>query len=352
MTMEGGEAEELLVSAEEEGSTLLELLSERLYDVSTSGLRRIIKGGGVAVDGRPASEDRVLRAGERIALELPEEDELLRFRAARLEGFSVLYEDARCLACAKPAGVAVIAERGETKAPFLSAVLDHLETEARKAGLARPPRPRVVHRIDKETSGVVLLAKDKDALRSLSEQFSEREVVKDYLGLVLGEIPDEQASGEIDLPIGELEKSHARRMRTGGRDAKPARTGWEVQERFRGHTLVRLRPLTGRQHQIRVHLEAIGYPLAVDPLYGGEEALLLSKIKPGYRQKEDRQETPLLARLSLHAEKIAFRSPALERESRTLRALSSRHAFSQEGRGLSGIRALSRLSREKNLKRR
>jgi 23S rRNA pseudouridine1911/1915/1917 synthase len=291
------------VQGDSEGLTLLEFLSERLYFVSMSGLKKVLRAGGATVNGEVGSEDRPLRAGDEVSIDVPEDDEsILLFEPAPLEGFSVLYEDERCLACAKPAGTAVIAERGIHEAPFLGAVLHHLMKQA------TPPRPRVVHRIDKETSGVVLVAKGKDALRFLTEQFVDREVAKEYLALVQGVPGEEVDSGEIDLPIGPTLRSGERRQRTGGRDAKPARTTWSVEERFRGLTLLRVKPETGRQHQIRVHLEAVGFPLAVDPIYGGSDALLLSKIKPGYRAKGEK-ETPLLGRLSLHAAKIAFRSP-------------------------------------------
>ncbi len=294
------------VRDDDDGLTLLEFLSERLFDVSTSGLKKVIRAGGAAVNDREAAEDRVLHPGDVVEVEVPDDEEegIVRFKPAPLEGFSVLYEDERCLACLKPAGTAVIAERGQLDAPFLGAVLHHLMKKAEK-----PPRPRVVHRIDKETSGVVVIAKDRDALRSLSEQFEERVIAKEYLALVQGVPGEEQESGEIDLPIGPAGRSGERRQRVGGREAKPARTTWSVEERFRGFTLLRVKPETGRQHQIRVHLEAVGFPLAVDPIYGGTESILLSKIKPGYRAKGDK-ENPLLGRLSLHAAKIAFRSPA------------------------------------------
>jgi len=303
MHEEGDEApERQVVRPDEEGSTLLEFLAERLYFVSTNGLKKIIRGGGATVNEDASAEDRVLKAGDVVSAAVPDDDEsIVKFAPARLEGFSVLHEDERCLACAKPAGTAVIAERGAVEAPFLGAILHHL-----MAAGGRPPRPRVVHRIDKETSGVVLVAKDKDALRVLSDQFEDREVAKDYLALVLGEPAKDLESGEIDLPIGAALRGE-RRQRVGGRDAKPARTTWTVAERFRGFTLLRVHPKTGRQHQIRVHLEAVGFPLAVDPLYGGGTGLLLSKIKPGYRGKE--KEIPLLGRLSLHAARIAFCSP-------------------------------------------
>src|SRR5437660_244996 len=112
------------VIPDEAGMTVLELLSEQLFDVSTSGLRRIIRGGGVSVNEQACSEDRVLKTGDQIHVEMPDDDEaIVRFKPAPLEGFAVLYEDASCVACMKPAGTAVIAERGEVEAPFLGAVV-------------------------------------------------------------------------------------------------------------------------------------------------------------------------------------------------------------------------------------
>jgi 23S rRNA-/tRNA-specific pseudouridylate synthase len=143
-------------------------------------------------------------------------------------------------------------------------------------------------------------------MRALTAQFEGREVEKEYLALVRGLPLDDE--GEIDLPIGSGGRTG--KMRTGGRDAKPAQTRWTVVERFSELAFLRVAPRTGRQHQIRVHLEAIGYPLAVDTVYGGEAGLLLSSVKRGYRRKSEKPETPLIGRLSLHASRIVFRSPA------------------------------------------
>jgi 23S rRNA pseudouridine1911/1915/1917 synthase len=292
------------VAPEDAGATLLEVLAERLHDVGSTEIKRLLRDRRVHVNDAPCAPDRLMVPGDVVSVELADlEGELFRVEARPLEGFAVLYEDEGVIACEKPAGVTVIAERGDRAAPFLGAVLHHLE----KSG--HPLRPRVVHRIDKETSGVVLLAKSRDAMRSLSAQFERREVKKQYLALIRGSPLDDQ--GEIALPIGpSAEKGRKFKMRTGGREAKDALTRFEVAERFAEYTLLRCYPETGRQHQIRAHLEAVGYPLAVDPLYGGEEKLLLSSVKRGYRRKGEKEESPLLARVSLHAARIEFRSPA------------------------------------------
>lgn len=304
--MERDQRETFTVEPDERGATLLEVLAERLFDVGATDLRRLLRDRRVTVGGRAAAPDRTVEPGDEISVDLADvEEDLLRVVPKRQEGVDVLFEDDHVIAVGKPAGLAVIAERGERDAPFLGAVLAHLLARAKEEGRERPPRPRVVHRIDKETSGVVLLAKTREAMRALTAQFEAREVEKEYLAIVRGSPLDD--GGEIELPIGSGGRSG--KMRTGGKDAKPAHTRWKVEERFAEYAVLRVAPRTGRQHQIRVHLEAIGYPLAVDTVYGGEAGLLLSSVKRGYRKK-DEPETPLIGRLSLHAARIAFRSPA------------------------------------------
>lgn len=294
---EPAEALALEVGPEDAGATVLAFLSERLPDVATAELRHLVQDGGVTLNGRRCGPGQALHPGDRLELDL---DDVDRIEPARLEGFAVLYEDAAVLACLKPAGVAVEAERGEDARPFRAAVLHHLLGAHPREAL---PRPRVVHRLDKDTTGVVLVAKSKEALSDLTRQLEERQVQKDYLALVLGVV--HRDAGEIDAPLPDLGAP-----RRGGRPLVEARTRWEVVERFHTHTLVRCHPITGRQHQLRRHLAGIGHPLAVDPQYGGGERLLLSKVKRGYRPPARGEERPLLARLSLHAERIAFRSPA------------------------------------------
>lgn len=298
--LQGDEPLTLEVSAEEAGMTVLALLAERLPDVPTAQLKHLVQEGGVALNERRCGCGQTLSHGDLLEVEA---EGLERIEPAQLPGFSVLYEDAQVLACMKPAGVAVEAERGEDARPFRAAVLHHLVSTHPEGEL---PRPRVVHRLDKDTTGVVLVAKSKEALSDLTRQLEERQVQKDYLALVLGHVQRDE--GEIDVPL--PDPTAPRRGRAGGRPLVEARTRWQVVERFHTHTLLRCHPLTGRQHQLRQHLAGVGHPLAVDPQYGGGERLLLSGIKRGYRPKGKGDERPLLGRLSLHAERIAFRSPA------------------------------------------
>lgn len=166
-----------------------------------------------------------------------------------------------------------------------------------------------VHRLDKETSGVIVFAKTAEAHRHLSLQFEARQVSKIYWALVDGNIHKNE--GEINKPI-------ANNMRDAGRmiiakRGKPSLTLYQVVERFKYHTLVAADIKTGRTHQVRVHMESIGYPLAVDELYGRKKAFFLSEIKhKKYRLGKEKEERPLMSRSTLHARQLTFKHPTTE----------------------------------------
>jgi 23S rRNA pseudouridine955/2504/2580 synthase/23S rRNA pseudouridine1911/1915/1917 synthase len=199
----------------------------------------------------------------------------------------------------KPAGLATIPGRGETTSALqeLAAQLDL------PASGTADPRLRVVHRLDKDTSGVLLFAKHTAAQRHLSHQFQNNHIEKEYLALVAG--APTQSEGDIDAPIAP-HPANPRRM-TVFKHGRPARTQWKLEQRFRAHALLRVFPKTGKTHQIRVHLQHAGMPLAVDPLYNPKAPpLLLSNIKRDYRESRHQEERPLIARLTLHAERLRF----------------------------------------------
>lgn len=219
----------------------------------------------------------------------------------RLPEPTLLYRDDHFLALDKPAGLPSVRERWTDDDSAFVKVWDILRAEDPDAR-----KPRVVHRLDKETSGVLLFATSLEAARSLSRQFREREVEKVYLALVLGTPPVD--GGRIEVRIDE-DPSRPGRMRIVSKKGRETVTDWTVAERFRGYSLLEVRPKTGRTHQIRVCLEHLGYPLLVDPAYGGQESFLLSAVKRGYKAKKDRPELPLIGRVSLHARRIGLPHP-------------------------------------------
>ncbi len=212
----------------------------------------------------------------------------------------VLLEDDDLLVVNKPAGqLTVPGRRGGVSLREAIARLTSVEQSL-----------LLVHRLDRETSGVLLLAKTPGAQRFLARQFQNRQVAKEYLAIVRGRPEDD--SGLIHAPLA----PHPRvtgKMVVNQKKGRPSQTKWRVVERLGGMTLVRCRPLTGRQHQIRVHLQFIGLPLLVDALYGDSSAFYLSSLKPGYRPSSRHRERPLIDRLTLHAEAISFTHPSIGR---------------------------------------
>jgi RluA family pseudouridine synthase len=218
----------------------------------------------------------------------------------------VLYEDAQLLALNKPSGLPVSPDRGDPARPSLMRLL-HRDIE-RGAMWARE---RVVtylmnaHRLDSETSGIILLVKSKRALIELAAQFGSEKPTSTYAGLVRGTA--EQPTFAADAPL----SSHPARpgfMRVDPKEGKRSRTEFTVRETFSGYLLLECHPLTLRPHQIRAHLKHLRLPLVGDELYGGPP-LWLSTLKSNYRLKPGQEEKPLIARSALHSEKLLVRHP-------------------------------------------
>ncbi|MCU0452893.1 MAG: RluA family pseudouridine synthase [Bacteroidetes bacterium] len=206
----------------------------------------------------------------------------------------VLHEDGAILALAKPAGLLVIPDRYDRSIPNLQDLLS-----------AQGEPIWTVHRLDRDTSGVIIFARTAEAHADLNTQFEGRDVRKRYLALCRGGAGPE--AGTIDLPLSHHPRVDGRMVvdRKGGRESV---TEYRLVERFAGYVLVEALPKTGRTHQIRIHLAETDLPIVADPIYGDREAFRLSTIKKGYREGAE-PEKPLLIRTALHAASIEFRHP-------------------------------------------
>jgi len=208
----------------------------------------------------------------------------------------ILYQDDDIIAFDKASGLLVAPDRWDKEEENLMDLIHrHVSPEIFN-----------VHRLDRETSGVLLCSKNKATLDSLTGQFQSRTVQKRYIAITLGSPAADEMT--IDLPLME-DPNNLGRMLAKKKQGKPSETQIRVLTRWRGYAWLEVFPITGRTHQIRVHLKAIGCPVIGDPFYGDGRGLFLSDIKRAYKYKEEEDERPLIGRLALHAESIEVRHP-------------------------------------------
>jgi 23S rRNA pseudouridine1911/1915/1917 synthase len=283
------------------GSRLDTWLARMFPSFSRSAIARAIDAGAARVDGVEVRPSLVLKAGAVVAFTVPEpprsgpdaEDIPLVF----------IHRDADMAAVDKPAGMVVHPAKGNWRGTLAGALRWHLERDG-DGGLSAtggPTRPGIVHRLDRDTSGVIVVARTEEAHHRLAKQFEQRTVAKTYLALVQGEPRFDR--DEIDLPIG-IHPYQREKMavRADHATSRPAVTRYEVVERFGRMALVRVTPRTGRTHQIRVHMAAIGCPVLGDLLYAGRGAVepAFLGLPPG---------PPLLTRQALHATRLEVDHP-------------------------------------------
>ena len=263
------------------GKRLDSFLSEQMSAFSRSRIQSWIREGRVTIAGRPIKASLLLRGCEEISVE-PARLPPLKAEPEAIP-LTVLYEDAGVVAIDKPAGMTVHAGAGVHAGTVVNALLHKFRDLSQVGGELRPG---IVHRLDRFTSGVLLAAKTDEAHRDLAEQFAARRVEKIYLTLVEGRL---EGKGKVTKPITRDPRNRAR-MTARLESGRAALTSWEAIENFTAYTFLRILLGTGRTHQIRAHMAALGHPVAGDPLYG-------AKRSPWNRY-------------FLHAHRIGFRSPA------------------------------------------
>ena len=251
------------VIIKEAGNRLDKSLAD-LTELSRSQANEAIKAGTVLVNGKLAKAKYVVKEGDVITYVLPEE-EVLEYKAEDIP-LDIIYEDADVAVVNKPQGIVVHPSAGHTSGTLVNALMYHVKDLSSINGVVRPG---IVHRIDKDTSGLLMIAKNDKAHNALAAELKDKKSLRKYVAIVHGNLPNDR--GVIEAPIGRSDKDRKKQAVTA--KGKPAVTRFTVLERFGNYTLVELQLETGRTHQIRVHMAYIGHPVAGDPLYGPRKTL-------------------------------------------------------------------------------
>ena len=274
---------EFLIASPDENKRLDLFLSHKIKELSRSQIQRLIEEKKVLINGKSSKSSYHLKPGDRVEIEhtIPG---LSKIQPENIP-LKVIHSDDHILVVDKPSGMVVHPSAGVRNRTLVNALLYHFPDIE---GIGPVERSGIVHRLDKETSGVMVVAKSLNAYRSLQRQFRERDVEKTYIGLAWGKLP--QRSGEMTWSLGRHPK-HGGKISVMTKKPRAAKTQYDVEKELEEFTLVRIKPVTGRTHQIRVHFAAAGHPLAGDVRYG---------------RRKEKIKSP---RLFLHAAQIAFCHP-------------------------------------------
>lgn len=273
-------------------------LASRLPDYSRTFIQKLIKEGAVLVNGRTVKSSYDIQKGDFISVQVPvlEESKVV----PEYIPIDIVYEDDYLMLINKPYDMVVHPAGGHPSGTLVNALAFHCQNLSQVNG---PLKAGIVHRLDRDTSGIMLTIKSDAVHSHIAMQFEKRYVRKEYLAVVEGELMLD--SDEISLPIAR-HKIDTQKMAVRHDIGKEAVSIYEVVERFRGYTLVKVMPKTGRTHQIRVHMRAIGHPVVADFMYSSHEACYLSDLLQKEREPE---EIPIIERQALHAHRIEFFHP-------------------------------------------
>ena len=254
----------LTAGSEDAGTRLDSFLAAALPDVTRSAAARLIETGQATVNGKAVSKSCKLSGGEEIAVTLPEPEPIEAL--PQNIPLDVVYEDADVIVVNKPVGLVVHPAPGHPDGTLVNALLYHCGSTL--SGVGGALRPGIVHRIDRDTSGLIIAAKNDAAHQALSAQLQDHTLARTYEAVVTGNLREDH--GTVAAPIGR-HHTDRKKMAVTDHGGKPAVTHWEVLERFPGYTHVRCRLETGRTHQIRVHMAHIGHPIYGDTVYGAKK---------------------------------------------------------------------------------
>jgi 23S rRNA pseudouridine1911/1915/1917 synthase len=277
------------------GARLDSFLASHLSQISRTRIQRAIEDGDILANERVVKASYRVHPGDQIEIDLPEPPPVEL--TPEPIPVNVVYEDDDLIVIDKPAGLVVHPGAGIESGTLANALVHHFNQLSGKAGRIRPG---IVHRIDKDTSGLLVIAKNDTAHENLSNQFRDRQVFKRYVALVYGRVSKER--GEIEARIGRSRSNRTRMAVLKGGAGRPAHTIFDVAERLGGFTLLSVQIKTGRTHQIRVHLSHIGHPVVGDAAYGGGR-------ENSIRDSETRRGVAELGRQFLHTAQLAFDHP-------------------------------------------